>query len=99
MTIGALLMVLFQVISVESAFEAINLDIILFLFGMFSIVSALEKSGVLGMIAIKMVSRTKGNPSNLLLVFVVGLAVTFFTRAKSADKHIDLPVSSLATHE
>lgn len=75
MTVGALLMVLLQVISVESAFEAINLDIILFLFGMFSIVSALEKSGVLGVIAIKMVSRTKGNPSYLLLVFVVGLGL------------------------
>lgn len=75
MTVGALLMVLFQVISVESAFEAINLDIILFLFGMFSIVSALEKSGILGVIAIKMVSRTKGNPSYLLLVFVVGLGI------------------------
>jgi Na+/H+ antiporter NhaD/arsenite permease-like protein len=75
MTVGALLMVLFQVISVESAFEAINLDIILFLFGMFSIVSALEKSGILGVIAIKMVSRTKGNSSYLLLVFVVGLGI------------------------
>jgi Na+/H+ antiporter NhaD/arsenite permease-like protein len=75
MTVGALLMVLFQVISVESAFEAINLDIILFLFGMFSIVSAPEKSGILGVIAIKMVSRTKGNPSYLLLVFVVGLGI------------------------
>ena len=68
-------MVLLQVISVESAFEAINLDIILFLFGMFSIVSALEKSGVLGVVAIKMVSRTKGNPNYLLLVFVVGLGI------------------------
>jgi Na+/H+ antiporter NhaD/arsenite permease-like protein len=75
MTIGALLMVLLQVIPVESAFAAINLDIILFLFGMFSIVSALEKSGVLGLIAIKMVSRTKGNPSYLLLVFIVGLGI------------------------
>ena len=75
MTIGALFMVLLQVISVESAFEAINLDIILFLFGMFSIVSALEKSGVLGVVAIKMVSRTKGNPNYLLLVFVVGLGI------------------------
>jgi len=75
MTVGALLMVLLQVISVESAFEAINLDIILFLFGMFSIVSALEKSGVLGVITVKMVSRTKGNPSYLLLVFVVGLGI------------------------
>ena len=68
-------MVLLQVISVESAFEAINLDIILFLFGMFSIVSALEKSGVLGVVAINMVSRTKGNPNYLLLVFVVGLGI------------------------
>jgi Na+/H+ antiporter NhaD/arsenite permease-like protein len=75
MTIGALFMVLLQVISVESAFEAINLDIILFLFGMFSIVSALEKSGVLGVVAIMMVSRTKGNPNYLLLVFVVGLGI------------------------
>jgi len=55
--------------------EAINLDIILFLFGMFSIVSALEKSGVLGVVAINMVSRTKGNPNYLLLVFVVGLGI------------------------
>jgi len=75
MTIGALFMVLLQVISVESALEAINLDIILFLFGMFSIVSALEKSGVLGVVAINMVSRTKGNPNYLLLVFVVGLGI------------------------
>lgn len=57
------------------AFEAITLDIILFLFGMFSIVSALEKSGVLGVVAIKMVSGTKGNPNYLLLVFVVGLGI------------------------
>jgi Na+/H+ antiporter NhaD/arsenite permease-like protein len=75
MTIGAVLMVLLQVISVEYAFQAINLDIILFLFGMFSIVSALEKSGVLGVVALKMVSRTEGNPSYLLLMFVVGMGI------------------------
>lgn len=62
-------MVLLQVISVESAFEAINLDIILFLFGMFSIVSALEKSGVLGVVAIKMVSRTKGGRGIQIIYF------------------------------
>ena len=47
MLIGAGLMVGLQVISIEDAFKAINLDVIIFLFGMFSIVSALEKSGVL----------------------------------------------------
>ncbi len=47
MLIGAGLMVGLQVISIEDAFKAINLDVIIFLFGMFSIVSALDRSGVL----------------------------------------------------
>ena len=47
MLIGAGLLVGLQVISIEQAFNAINLDVIIFLFGMFSIVSALDRSGVL----------------------------------------------------
>ena len=49
MLIGAGLMVGLQVISIEDAFKAINLDVIIFLFGMFSIpwnigsISQLEK--------------------------------------------------------
>lgn len=45
--IGAGLMVGLQLISIEDTFKAINLDVIIFLFGMFSIVSALDRSGVL----------------------------------------------------
>jgi Na+/H+ antiporter NhaD/arsenite permease-like protein len=45
MLIGAFLMIVFQVIGLEAAFKAINLDVIGFLFGMFSIVTALDKSG------------------------------------------------------
>jgi len=45
MLIGAGLLVGLQVISIEQAFNAINLDVIIFLFGMFSIVSALDRSG------------------------------------------------------
>ena len=51
MLIGAGLMVGLQVISIEDAFKAINLDVIIFLFGMFSIVSALDRSGVLKYVA------------------------------------------------
>jgi Na+/H+ antiporter NhaD/arsenite permease-like protein len=54
MLIGAGLMVGLQLISIEDTFKAINLDVIIFLFGMFSIVSALDSSGVLKYIAAKM---------------------------------------------
>ena len=37
--------------------ESINLNVIGFLFGMFSIVASLDKSGVLKLVAIKMLSR------------------------------------------
>jgi hypothetical protein len=44
MLIGAILMLVFQVISLESAVKSINLDVIGFLFG---IVTALDKAGLL----------------------------------------------------
>ncbi len=65
MLIGAALMVGFQIISIESAFKSINLDVIGFLFGMFSIVSALEMSGVIKLVAVKMLSKTNRNPENI----------------------------------
>ncbi len=71
MLIGAALMVSFQVISIESAFKSINLDVIGFIFGMFSIVSALDISGVLKKVSVKMLSKTNGNPDLILMVFVV----------------------------
>jgi Na+/H+ antiporter NhaD/arsenite permease-like protein len=75
MLIGAALMVGFQIIDIQSAFRSINLDVIGFLFGMFSIVSALDKSGVLTVISAKMLSKARNNPSLILLVFVVGMGL------------------------
>jgi Na+/H+ antiporter NhaD/arsenite permease-like protein len=75
MLIGAALMIGFQIISIQSAFKSINLDVIGFLFGMFSIVSALDKSGVLTVVSAKMLSKAKNNPNLILLVFVVGLGL------------------------
>lgn len=74
MLIGAALMIGLQVTSVESAFQAVNLDVIAFLFGMFSIVSALEKAGVLHRLAVRMLGFAK-TPARLLMVFVVGMGV------------------------
>jgi Na+/H+ antiporter NhaD/arsenite permease-like protein len=65
------LRVAFQVVIVDSAFKSINLDVMGFLFGMFSIVSALDKSRVLKIIAIKMLPNTNNYPDSILMVFVV----------------------------
>src|SRR5579863_6967901 len=74
MLIGAALMIGFQIISPESAFKAVQLDVIMFLFGMFSIVSALEKAGVLKMVAVKMLAKAK-SVNALLMIFVVGMGL------------------------
>lgn len=74
MLIGAALMIGFQIISPESAFKAVQLDVIMFLFSMFSIVSALEKAGVLRMVAVKMLAKAK-SVNTLLMIFVVGMGV------------------------
>lgn len=74
MLIGAALMVALQVTTPEEALRSVNLDVIAFLFGMFSIVTALERSGVLRQVAIKMLS-VAGTPSRLLMVFVIGMGI------------------------
>lgn len=74
MVIGAILMIIFQVITLESALKSINLDVIGFLFGMFSIVTALDKSGMLKLIALHMLTRVK-DLNSLLLVFVLGMGI------------------------
>jgi Na+/H+ antiporter NhaD/arsenite permease-like protein len=75
MLVGVALMVAFQIISIQSAFKSINLDVIGFLFGMFSIVSALDKSGVLKLVSTKMLSRAENSHDLILMVFVVGMGL------------------------
>jgi len=75
MLIGAALMVGLQIISIEDAFKAINVDVIMFLFGMFSIVSALDRSGVLKFVAVKMLSKAGNDLNSILLVFVIGFGI------------------------
>ncbi|MDH2906483.1 MAG: SLC13 family permease [Candidatus Nitrosotalea sp.] len=74
MSIGAVLMILFQIIDVESAAKSIQVDVIVFLFAMFSIVSALDRSGLLKLVAAKMMSKAK-TPDLLLMAIVVGMGL------------------------
>ena len=74
MLIGASLMIGLQVIGVEAAFRSVKLDVIAFLFGMFSIVSALDRAGVLRRVAVKMLAVAK-TPDRLLMVFVIGMGL------------------------
>jgi Na+/H+ antiporter NhaD/arsenite permease-like protein len=57
MLIGAVPMVVFQVISIQGAYKSINVDVFIFLFGMFSIVSALDKSDIIKFVALKMLFK------------------------------------------
>jgi Na+/H+ antiporter NhaD/arsenite permease-like protein len=75
MLIGPALMIAFQIISIQPAFKSINLDVMGFLFGMFSIVSALDKSWVLRLVSIKLLAKAKHNPSLILMAFVVGMGL------------------------
>jgi len=74
MLIGAALMIGLQVIGIQAAFDSVNLDVIAFLFGMFSIVSALDRAGVLQRVAIMMLAVAK-TPDRLLMAFVVGMGL------------------------
>jgi len=74
MLIGAALMTALQVITVEAALMSVNFEVIVFLFGMLSIVSALDRAGVLQRIAFKMLTLAK-SPDRLFLAFIVGMGL------------------------
>lgn len=75
MSIGAIFMIITQTISIQQVIGAINFHVIGFLFGMFSIMSALDKSGVLQSFAIRMISKSKNSPSTLLAIFIIGMGL------------------------
>lgn len=74
MLIGAVLMVVSGEVAVSDAYAAINMDVILFLFGMFSIVSAMEVSGLLHWIAFRLFTFAK-TPERVLAATIFGMGV------------------------
>lgn len=74
MTLGALLVLLLGEISPQEALRAINLDVLLFLFGAFCVGEALNRSGYLAWLGSRLVSRAKNTDQLVLLViFSTGL--------------------------
>jgi Na+/H+ antiporter NhaD/arsenite permease-like protein len=78
MLLGALSVLLTRQISPTGALKAVNLDVILFLFGMFVIGQALDESGYLSQLSSRLFRRAKTVHSLLLLIlFGAGLISAF----------------------
>jgi Na+/H+ antiporter NhaD/arsenite permease-like protein len=78
MLLGALVVLLTRQISPADALKAINLDVILFLFGMFVVGQALEESGYLSHLSSRLFGRAKTADSLLpLILFGAGLLSAF----------------------
>ncbi|MDI9396122.1 MAG: anion transporter [Euryarchaeota archaeon] len=77
MTLGALAVLLLGEISPEEALRAINIDVLLFLFGAFCVGEALNRSGYLACLGSQIFSRAKNTDQLVLLViFSTGLLST-----------------------
>jgi Na+/H+ antiporter NhaD/arsenite permease-like protein len=78
MLLGAVVVLLTRQISPADALKAINLDVILFLFGMFVVGQALEESGYLSHLSSRLFGRAKTADRLLLLIlFGTGLLSAF----------------------
>jgi Na+/H+ antiporter NhaD/arsenite permease-like protein len=74
MTFGALSVLLLGKISLEEALRAINMDVLLFLFGAFCVGEALNRSGYLSWLGSRIVSKAKSTDQLVFLViFSTGL--------------------------
>ncbi len=75
---GAIIVLLTREITIRNAIKSINIDVMLFLFGMFVVGHALEKSGYLSYISYKIFKSAKNIDSLMLLIlFVMGIASAF----------------------
>jgi len=85
MFIGAILVLGFGVISIDSAIKSINIQVMAFLFGMFSITSALEKSGVLNHVIRKILTKIiKINHILVIVVILSGFLAAFIVNDTAA---------------
>jgi len=73
--VGASLVLVIGVITPEKAWEAIDQNTILLLFGMMNIVTVMGRSGFFHIIAAKAVKLTKGSPTKVLWIFSLLTAV------------------------
>ncbi len=72
---GALLMIIFNIVTVESSIEHIDFNTIGILIGMMIFVSVVKNSGLFEYIAIKAAKYAKGDPFKIMIFFTVITAV------------------------
>jgi len=75
MLIGAMALLGTGSISLEEAFHAINMEVILFLFGMFLLTEVMAQVGLLQYITVRLI-RLAGTPSRLLLMIIIFVGIT-----------------------
>lgn len=94
MSIGSILVLGFGIIPIESALESINFQVIMFLFGMFSITSALERSGVLNyVVGTVLLKIKKADHIVLAIVFMSGFLAAFVVNDTAAILLIPFAIS------
>jgi len=71
--LGASLIIILKVLDQETAFRAVDLNVILLLASMMVIVNIIKKTGIFQWLAIKAAKATKGNPFRLMAL-LAGLA-------------------------
>lgn len=76
MTLGALVVLISGEISPVNAWQAVNLDVLLFLFGMFIVGQALEESGYLAHLTYKFFKRARTRDAMILMVLFGGGALS-----------------------
>ena len=74
MLAGAVAMLFSGAIPLKDAYAAVNLDVIFFLLGMFSIVAALELSGLLEYLTLRMIQFAK-SPQKALALVLFGMGI------------------------
>ena len=98
MALGAVLAIVSGEISLFNAFKAINLDVILYLFGVFVLSQALEDSGTLAQLGTFVWGRARTASVLLVLVVVVGgLSASLLTNDTAAILGVPL-LLALTTH-
>ena len=94
MSIGTILVLGFRIIPIESALESINFQVIMFLFGMFSITSALERSGVLNyVVGTVLLKIKKADYIIIVIVFMSGFLAAFIVNDTAAILLIPFAIS------
>lgn len=72
MLIGAVTTVATGLLSIEEAYSAINMDVLIFLFSMFAIVTSLEVSGILDYFTNWLIINSR-KPENVILFILLGI--------------------------